>query len=326
MHNNIKDYNIRPKTLYVISLLFLLPQGIFGAHPYNPNTNRASSSMLHHFGIIGSVGYSSYFDNYSEIRTVGNVAGSLGVEYEFRLLNGFWFSIGPEVQCLTGTSHFATTGTDIKVIDTYGFPADYHYDFDNGVDIQRNVYINLPIALGYYYNGWYFGAGFKVGYSLYSSESTHLRYTTTGTYEEYIDDFEQMSRHFYNTYETSVTQSTRKKYKLAVLGEIGYDVLSWYRNQYHSFTSGLKISLFAEYGLNNINDGVKDVSLYTINPNNPSIIQLHPFYASRDGASHSIHPFYAGVKLTWILCVKTKKCNCYENWEYFKGRYNNMVR
>lgn len=312
----------RTTLLFLLLLCFVIP--IYSEHGYNGY--KYSRSTLHHIGIVGGVGYSANFDNYQEISTIGNVGGTIGLEYEFRLLNGFWLSIGPEIQFLSGSSHFKTTGTDIKVIDTYGVEANYHYNFDNGTDIQRNVYVNLPITLGYYVNGWYFGAGVKVGYGIYSSESTHLRYTTTGTYREYIDDFKQMSGHFYSSYETSCTLKMPLKFKVSVIGEVGYDVLSWYKDQYHSIQSGLKISLFAEYGLNNLNIGGKDVPLYTIDQINPSVIHLQPFYASRDGASHIIHPFYAGVKVTWTFCIKTKNCNCEENWQYFNSRYKNMVR
>lgn len=308
----------------ILLILILVPSVAFGERGYNRYSN--SNDMAHHIGITGGIGYSAHFDNYPEINTIGNIGGTVGGEYEFRLSNGFWLSFGLECQFLTGTSGFATTGTDLKIIDTYGVPATYHYNFNKGIDIQRNIYVNLPILLGYYYNGWYFGAGAKIGHSIFSSESTYLRYTTTGTYDEYIDDFKQMSEHFYNTYETSVTQNVPKRIKMSVIGEIGYDALSWYRNQYHNISSGLKISLFVEYGLNNLNYGAKDVPLYEIDPVNPSIINLQPFYASRNGSSHVIHPFYAGVKISWLLCVKTKTCNCYENWQYFKSRYKNMSK
>jgi hypothetical protein len=284
-----------------------------------------SRNAAHHIGISAGVGYGAIWDNYHEIRSVGDVSGAFGVEYEMRI-GGFWMSLGPELQYLQGLSLFNTTGTDVKIRDTYGVEAMYHYEFDRGEDRWRMVFVNLPITLGYYNSGFYIGAGAKVGYSVWGNERTDLKYTTTGTYEEYIDDFMQMANHSYSTYTSTISEPLSNRFKVSVIGEIGYDVLSWYRNSTRNVTSGLKISACVEYGLNNLVGGGRDVPLYVINDANASELALSPFYTSRAGNTHRINPFYAGIKLTWLLCIKTKSCNCYENHQYFNRRFNNMVR
>lgn len=286
---------------------------------------RVSNNVFHHIGVVGGLGYGILKDKNPEVSSVGNVCGLFGVEYEMRV-NGFWLAFGPEFQYLSGKTLFNTTGTDVMILDTYGVEAIYHYDFDKGEDFQRIIYVNLPITIGYYYRGFYLGVGVKCGYGLYGSENTNLRYTTTGTYEDYIDDFQQMMNHSYGTYSSKVSRELQNTYKVSVLGEFGYDVLSWYRNQYRSITSGFKISLCIEYGLNNIIRGTYDTPLYIFNNQNAAELQLNPYYSSRAGDAHKINPFYAGVKLTWLWCVKTKTCKCYENWQYFNKRYKNMVR
>lgn len=309
--------------LSILLLLVSFSLNIFADYPYS--RYRLNNMTAHHFGISAGVGYGALWDDFTEITCIGNVGGTLGLEYEMRV-NGFWLSVGPEVQLFQGMSLFKTTGTDVKIIDTYGVEAMYHYDFNRCEDYQRMVFVNLPITLGYYCYGFYIGAGAKIGCSVYGEETTNLKYTTTGTYEEYIDDFQQMANHSYGTYSSSASRKLSDMPKIAVIGEIGYDVLAWYRNQDRTITSGLKISICAEYGLNNILGGGTDVSLYNINSANASKIELNPFYSSRAGSAHRIHPFYAGVKLTWLLCIKTKSCNCYDNWQYFNSRYKNMNR
>lgn len=306
-------------------LLILILYSTFAFCEIGYNHYRISQDIAHHIGIIGGVGYGVLWDNYPEITSIGNTSGLFGIEYEMRI-NGFWLSFGPEIQYLAGKSLFNTTGTDVKIRDTYGVEAIYHYNFEKGEDMQRMFFLNLPITLGYYVNGFYIGAGVKVGYAVYGEEQTHLKYTTTGTYEEYIDDFQQIANHSYSTYTSKATAPLDNRIKFSAIGEIGYDVLSWYRNNTRTISSGLKISLCVEYGLNNIVKGDKDAPLYVLNEANATEISLNPYYNSRAGNSHHIHPFYAGVKLTWLLCIKTKTCNCYENWQYFNSRYKNMVR
>ncbi len=304
--------------------LFLLPSiAMFGDSGYT--RYQRNNSTAHHIGIVGSIGYSTFLDDYPEITCIGNVGGTFGIEYEMRV-DGFWFSLGPEIQYIQGTSQFNTSGTDVRVMDTYGVSTMYHYEFNKGLDHQRLIFANIPITLGFYYRGLYLGAGVKVGYAVYGDEKTTLQYTTTGTYQEYIDEFKQMTNHSYRTYTSSITQKLSHLPKFSILGEVGYDVLSWYRNRDRTITSGLKISAFVEYGLNNIVGGTNDVSVYSLNSQDASKIELNPFYLSRAGNSHHIHPLFAGIKISFLLCIKTKSCNCYDNWQYFNSRYNNMTR
>ena len=326
--NMIYKKYIYKKLIFVWWLL--CPLALFSAHRgYSGYShyqhNGLSTNITHHIGLSTGLGYSVLFDDFSEIKTLGRVGGILGIEYEMKV-NGFWLSIGPEVQYLSGKSLFKATGTEARILDTYGVMATYHYNFDEGQDIQQMLFVSLPITLGYHYHGLYFGGGVKIGYGLFGNESTQLEYTTTGTYSDYIDDFRQIPNHSYSTYQSSAIQNTKNKIKISVIGEVGYDVLSWYRNQYHSITSGLKVSLYVEYGLNNLGSGNTDLPLYKINPSNAQDIQINPFYYSRAGNAHKIHPFFAGVKITWLMCVKTKTCNCYENEKYFNSRYKKMSR
>ncbi len=311
--------------IHIIFLVLFLPIVSYagtGNRQYSVGNN-----VKHHIGLLGGVGYGVLWDNYPEISSVGNVCGLVGLEYEMRI-NGFWLSFGPEVQYFAGKSLFNTTGTEVNIKDTYGVSAVYHYDFNQGEDYQRMVFANLPITLGYYYKGLYIGVGAKAGYMFYGVEQTRLSYTTTGTYEEYIDDFRQMANHSYGTYYSSVKETITNRLKVSVIGEVGYDVLSWIKYKYdkHTESNGLKISLCVEYGLSNLVGDSKDIPLYVLNESNATEMRINPYYCSRAGNSHHIRPFYAGVKITWLLCVKTKTCNCQENWQYFKKRYNNMVR
>lgn len=218
----------------------------------------------HFFTLGGSAGYSTLFENVPELKTLGSLAGTINFGYEYRI-KGFYMTFSAELQYFSATSTFNISGTDKLIYDTQGKQALMHYDFDQSLDKQSFLFVNLPVVLGYYYRGLYLGAGAKIGYCIHAKESTTLLYSTSATYQQYIDDFASMSDHFYTTYSSSVTENLNSKYKLSAIAEIGYDILTYSREINHTNRSGLKISVVAEYGLNNLINTNAGLPLYSFN-------------------------------------------------------------
>ena len=287
---------------------------------------RLAYKHLHYVSVYGSIGYSLLLDDYYDMQNIGNVGGLIGVGYEFQY-KGFWFTSGLEAQLLTSASLFNISGTDKKMLDSQGKSMLYHYEFNRSYDAQSLLYGNIPLLLGYYFRGFYIGAGAKVGYCFYSQEMTDLTYTTSGTYDQYIEDFAQMANHGYSTYYTNAHATIESGLKFSVIGEIGYDMFSWLREYNHTKHLGLKFSAYAEYGLNNILSGTSDVPLYSINSDNPTELILQPFYASRAGNAHRVIPLYVGFKVAWSFCLRTRNCDCNvgENHRNFDVRRRNML-
>lgn len=232
-----------------------------------------------------------------------------------------------ELQYFSATSTFNISGTDKLIYDTQGKQALMHYDFDQSLDKQSFLFVNLPVVLGYYYRGLYLGAGAKIGYCIHAKESTTLLYSTSATYQQYIDDFASMSDHFYTTYSSSVTENLNSKYKLSAIAEIGYDILTYSREINHTNRSGLKISVVAEYGLNNLINTNAGLPLYSFNEKNAAELFIHPFYNTNSAQSYRIHPLYVGMRISWIFNIETRKCpwcNVYENRRNFRKRYNRI--
>ena len=280
----------------------------------------------HFLTLGGGVGYSTLFENIPEIASFGSVAGTIELGYEYRI-KGYWMNLAVELQYLSGTSTFNISGTDKYIYDTQGKQALMHYDFDQSLDRQDFLFMNLPIVLGYYYRGLYLGAGVKVGYCICARETTTLQYSTSATYQQYIDDFESMSDHFYTTYSSSVSENLNSKYKLSAIAEIGYDVLAYSREMNQTNRSGLKFSIVAEYGLNNFINTNTELPLYSFNEQNAAELLIHPFYNTNAAQSYRIHPLYVGMRISWIFNIETRKCpwcNVYENHRNFRKRYSRI--
>lgn len=280
----------------------------------------------HFFTLGGGVGYSTLLENVTELTTLGNVGGTVELGYEYRI-KGFWMNLSAELQYLSAASTFNISGADKWIYDTQGKEALMHYDFDQSMDKQQFLFVNMPVLLGYYYRGMYLGAGAKIGYCFFAKESTALKYSTSASYHQYVEDFAGMSDHYFTTYSSSVTETLNAKYKLSAIAEIGYDVLAYSREMNHTNRSGLKISVVAEYGLNNLINTSAESPLYSFNEKNVAEIFIHPFYNTNAARSYKIHPLYVGMRISWIFNVETKNCpwcNVYENRKNFHKRYSRI--
>lgn len=308
------------KILFLIVMSFTLCVNVSAKYHSSPHY-----SHVNYFSVNGSLGYSTLIENFPELNTLGGLGGHIGFGYELRT-KGFWLNTGLEFQFLQASSTLNISGTDKRVWDTQGKEVLYHYNFDTFHDSQRFCFANVPLLLGYYYYGFYVGAGAKIGYAITASESCNLKYSTSGTYSKYLDDFEKMANHDYSTYSVSNHENLGNTLKFSVIGEIGYDILAWAREANKTEHHGLKIGAFAEYGFLNIINSKEEKSLYEINDLNASQISLTPFYCATASVSHKVVPLYAGLKVSWIFCIKTKHCDCNigENTKAFYKRYRNI--
>ncbi len=100
------------------------------------------------------------------------LGGSFGFGYEYQGARGFWISVGVEGQILSGGLHHTDSIHRIESVmdgDYRPEEADVEYTVINWQERQMNVYVTMPIMLGYKHeSGMYFGVGARVGYSLYN--------------------------------------------------------------------------------------------------------------------------------------------------------------
>ncbi len=281
---------------------------------------------INYFSVSGGIGYGTLLENIPELNTIGSMGGNLSFGYELQI-SQFWLNTSIEAQYLRASSSFNISGFDRMAYDTQGKQVLYHYDFDKSVDNQQFIFANIPLLLGWHYVGFYIGAGAKIGYCISAKESTKLQYSTSGTYQQYIDDFEKMEDHFYCTYNAANTEKLNSKFKVSIIGEIGYDILAWSRQANHTEHHGLKIGAYVEYGLNSIVSSSGENPLYSINETNISELSITPFYNAHSANAYRVIPLYAGIRISWIFCIRTKHCDCNvgENRRAFYKRYRNIL-
>lgn len=268
------------------------------------------------FGVWVGGGYPFVFDDFVETENFGEFSADLGVLYGFRL-NGFWFECGVGYQHHASKAEYGVSGTEVLMYDTQGKEMLMHYDFERAVDWQDFNIVNLPIVLGYYNSGFYIGGGPKVGLGFSLVERSDLYYTTSASYNQYIEDFEGMPNHYYGTFKESCRESLNVGLRLGGVVEIGYDFLELMNWNYRNYSS-LKLSVFAEYMFLNLGSSNKSLLLYDIDESNPSKIRLLPFYYVK-ASGGSVTPFQSvmvGAKLSWMINMSHRQCkNCPNIWK-----------
>ena len=264
----------------------------------------------HYLALSGEVGYFSLLENMPEVTTRGGASGALGIGYEMRY-QSFWVGAGLDVQYNNSTMTTAGSQVDRAIYDTQGKPVHLHYDVEGYTDTQHDFRVGLPVLVGFCTNGIYGGVGARVSIAPMCFSTPSVTYKTYGAYEQYIDPFEDMPNHFYTEYTTRGRSELRLVPQVSVVAELGYDILNKERMSAYAKCSVLKIAVFAEYGLNSCMRGVKTESdLYTVDSTNPIYLIPDSYYATKDLRTHRIVPLFVGVKLTYMLRIKTANCHC----------------
>lgn len=275
---------------------------------------RKTSSDRNHILLSASTGYSMLLENYPDLKGEGRAGCTFGLGFEQLKEDGLWWSASGEFQYFASGSQCKVEDFDLDIYDTRGTEAMCHFrNFSPLAETQNMIFCNVLGMIGYYnlYNGFYCGIGAKLRLNCFANSVGKMSYTTSATYEKYIDDFMAMDPHFYGDKEVKgVSTLARNIISGAVQIEVGGDVLANVRKN-NKKMQGLKIAAVAEVGIPNLLKGGNDPELFTVSAN-ATELKPNSYYntVSTDGKLQL--PIYVGVKATWMFCLETKshKCSC----------------
>lgn len=283
----------------------------------------------YHFGYISlSGGYTSLSQNVENVTTKGSWGAMVGAGYEFRMHNG-WVSVGIHVmqeQSTTTPNSVYCWKSPVGGWDNERDQVEYYQYKIRQTDKQLFRTVDIPLLAGYYNNGFYVGAGFKVGFSVGSSITTQGEFDMGAKYKDGIDVVEHVNAYQLYTLEQKKYEGILRP-QVSLLGEIGYDLLSNMTSN-STVCHMLKIGLYAEYGLRSIHpiDTMDPIQLNGMNfaeaakvETDATAGQVTPYYFNTQTEGKRIAPFYVGVKLTYLIggswsTTRTwhKGCQCYE--------------
>ena len=292
--------------IYIVFLLLFISTTMFA----QVRRHRANRDTRHYFYSNVTPGYSIIFDDFENTKAKGGFASIVGLGYSF-VSPYFWVEIGAEMQSLSSYILITDELSDKRIKDTEGDEVIYHYNKNLWYDCQDLLYVGVPLMLGYrHYKGFSIGVGFKYSVNVLAEAHNRLRYSISATYNNYIEDFEDMPNHFYGDYDMYVRGNIADKvvrHKGAVCFESGYVVYDNHKN-YTSMRNRhvlFKLSGYLECGLNQIMSNREVREMYTINSSNPAELTNKPYYLSNSTRSKRTLPFVVGVRWTYTLATIT---------------------
>lgn len=290
----------------------------------------------YHFGYVSlSAGYTSLSQNISNVSTKGNLGALIGAGYEFRMHNA-WVSVGVQFQQLKSTTDVGAydyippySGLDNQ---SPARPVDYYRYTIQQKDKQVWRTIDIPIMVGYYNHGFYFGLGAKVGFNMGSKITTSGTYDLAAKYTEFVGEFHStpdFTHPLYHLYEVKEKEYDCKlRPQFSIIGEIGYDLLSSLSTK-STICHMLNIGFYWECGLRSVrpSDSIDPIAIEGMSVQDAAIAQadvckarMNPYYLSTMTEGKFVVPFYVGIKLTYLIgsgwnstATWHKGCQCYEN-------------
>jgi hypothetical protein len=288
------------------------------------------------------------------IKAVGGYGGIVGLGYGVEHKH-FLFSLGAEFDFKKSTSKFddfdmqvgeiidintgkvlaigTTITSDIMPFVLGGFKDNdgigdqfaMQYKFSKFKDVYSIGYINIPLLFGGKFGTFYFMVGGKFGINMFANAKTSSNHSSGGFYPQFMDAFVNMDDH---SFKSDVKTESRNiglgfSFNVAASAEIGADFKI-------GKTTQLRLALFADYGvlnINRINNIYKDNTttagnffyIPASNPQDP--IDLDPnrishnsflsSIESNQGESplnpkYSVNPLLVGIKLTFVFPFKSK--------------------
>ena len=288
------------------------------ARGYQRSGGHSSAKDNYHFGYISAgMGYTSLQEGIPDFRAEGRLGGVVGFGYEFRN-NNVWVSAGLQLGIHRSVGTLDGFRYDRSGYDTQGKEVTLHYTISES-DHQKWQFAEIPIMVGWYFHGFYIGAGPKVSYSFNSTISSSGTYELSATNELYGLEFKNMPEHGYTTYEFESEYNAKLKPMISLIGEIGYDVLSEVPTR-SRICHVLKVGFYFEYGLNSIVEPVSTNTRLGIDASDATQVKVNPYLATGMTEKYRVVPFYTGVKVTYLLGGSRsaraggyhKGCQCYQ--------------
>ncbi len=267
---------------------------------------------FHYLTLSLGAGGSETLTDYDNMKSKFGFGGLFGFGYEYHF-RAFWLSLGVEGQLFQSGFLPAMNDTmHYSMYDTEGEKMTYHYAINKRGDMHRAVYLNVPVMIGFNVKGFYLGAGAKAGLSLYGRAKSDVDYTTSATYDRFIDDFINMPNHYYTNYSNSGVHKMKFEPMVSVIGEVGYEVVSFSTGKEDDSNPIIfRIGAYAEYGLFNMVKSSGSGPLFEIDQTDPSQVTLYPYFTTVSTEGHKSIPLSVGVKATFMFQLPLpQKCHC----------------
>lgn len=287
------------------------------------STTTAWANTKHSLGLWAEGAASAFLDNMEQTKNAIGGGGAVGFGYELQHKR-FLMDIGVEFQ-------YASTFTNLNPVmegpinmiddDPMNTPElrryNGYFNFVERQDISNIGTVNIPVLFGGKFNKFYFLVGAKVGLNLMTA--SHVKATTehTGEYLAFIDPFQNMPNHYFRMDE--ITSKSNPATFFGLLDVKGSLELGWAIGDPKKITN-YRLGVFADYGILNVNTGVKNNTFVTI-PTGDDLQFQQVFEAIQNSTNHiystglaqgkNVNTLFTGMKFTvWFRLPSRTDCRC----------------
>ena len=257
----------------------------------------------HHVTVWLDGGYGNLLENAAHLRSPGSFGFGAGVGYEWQHKK-LLLHTGVEFRRFASQWRVDDFVYEQPRTDTEGDAYTARFRF---ADVRERIglgYVQVPLMAGMQHERFYFLAGAKVGLNLMGRGRVDDAVTSSGRYDSFIDDFEDMPNHGFDTRTERHDYELEAGLNVSLAAEVGWH----YRigEDPHS-PFAWRLALYGEYGLLNVQHGAYQEDL-VLQPDAawPVLNSL-----MRTAAGVAVHPLEVGVKVTFLFGIEGRRpCLC----------------
>lgn len=287
------------KLKYIVLFLICLPNNVAGQHTHN-------------VVLWGEGGYNSMLTNSDLLQSQGGIGYGAGLGYEFNYKK-FVFQTGAGISKNNSAFLMNDFVYSTPLVDSEGDNYTGNFSFSGTEEKYDFTNINIPIMVGFRSKKVFVLAGVKAGFNLSGQTKLTTTVTSTGTYPQFIDDFENMPDHYFYTESEQYHYPAALALNVSAAFEAGF--LLW---KYIEGRPTYRLSAYFDYGLKNIHNGKFSNNL--VFPKSGTTVfepQLNSFLMSDIFQTKDLNSLMVGVRLTVRFGIRGQvdcKCDFYHDY------------
>jgi len=222
------------------------------ARAYSPLT----PETVHFVAIHGDLGYAGLLHTMQGRKPSSGVNTNVGVDYRL-YHNNFLFSAGVEGMYALYANKMDKLDVELPMIDTEGDLFNMHVHVDESRDVAHMVNVNIPLLFGGEWERFYFMVGPKLSLNMYGATASNAKVTTYGEYEQYYDDFYDMTNHQFISGQRMSSETLKMKWNFNIMAhaEIGARIGHMFKHkQFRTNPDKIRmyIAVYTDFGILNI--------------------------------------------------------------------------
>ena len=268
-----------------------------GAH------TKLTPELVNFVSLHGDLGYSALLHSIPNQPAAAGMNTNIGADYRL-FYNNFLFSFGVEGMYELNVNRIDKIDEIIRMRDTEGQLFNMHVRVDKARDLSHMATVNIPLLFGGEWGRFYFLVGPKVSLSLYGSASSTSEFTTYGEYDEYYDDFYNMTNHQFSSGQVTSSGVIPVKWNMNVMAhlEVGARVNHMFKHKQFRINPDkvrMYLAAYMDFGVLNLYTSVNGKPIFEYKETDQGVqFYVQPLMLSDRANNAVFRNLNVGIKYT----------------------------